>query len=281
MKKIKISKILCNIFLISTLIVPTVPVYADRTQVDQGSSADMNNQQNNPGSSSNGNSNSNNKKNPTGGGSSGSSSPVIKDWGDSASNPVVSYVTKENLTMISNGVNEITNQQNGIIEYKYNSPSGETEYRKIYYPVDTRSTTYNTVNEYIVEKYFDVYKWEITAPSEDTNARYQETSTGNLRYTFNYVGDYKFVCTPREYIKKSHTVTTKTDMYVIYANGTQALKSSTVDSVQRTYPETRKWRTDLTKTWQYYVTPEEIGEHNIPDDVENVEDIDIDVQLIR
>lgn len=277
MKKNRISKILC-VLMITTLMMPGISAFADSANL--GDNITMSNGQQDGGSTTTTSPNGSGSNTSSSGGGSGTTQ--IKNWGNSSSNPVISYLTI-NPGMLGNSVNQITSQSNGIIEYEYHSPTGEIEYRKIYYPVDTKGTSWTSTNTTVVDKHYTKYKWTIKEPNKNSSEQVIAAPQGeSLTYTFKSVGHYEFTNTPYEYVKEKTTVTRTTQKYVIYADGSKAITSSNTETVSITYDESKSgYRTNLTKRWKYDITPEEIGEHKIPDDSEDPEDIDIDVQLIR
>lgn len=247
------------------------------------------------------NNNSSETSNPSSGGSSNTNTGkkgnvdynVTPDWNiGSQSNPFY-YYDRTPFDNISYAFNSFVNQSGSATEMyrgKINNDGLSCHYLPRAYsskPWETWTYTYYSI------VYFSRYKADRNAETnrvtdywiwhfEGPDGSWTENGPRNMKRIFSTAGKYKVTCTPHQVVTTAYWSEYSCKAWDQYSNGHQEVIKSYYNESPKTYEKTNVTRFDLAKTWEFELTPEEIGyEITIPDYSVIITDIDVDAELIE
>ena len=277
----------------------TVNAFADETYTGTANSGTKPVQKNFDGSIPN--NGSSGTSNSSGGGSSNSNTGrkgnvdynVTPDWNiGSQSNPFY-YYDRTPFDNISYAFNSFVNQSGSATEMyrgKIKNDGLSCHYLPRAYsakPWETWTYTYYSI------VYFSRYKADRNAETnrvtdywiwhfEGPDGSWTENGPRNMKRTFYTAGKYKVTCTPHQKVTTAYWSEYSSRAWDKYSNGHEETIKSYFNQTPRTYSTTNVTRYDLAKTWEFELTPEELGfEITIPDYSVIITDVDVDAELIE
>ena len=239
--------------------------------------------------------------NSSGGGSSNSNTGrkgnstynAIPDWNTGGqSNPLIAY-DRTPFDNISYAFNSFVNQSGSGTELyrgKIRNDGLSCHYLPRAYsekPWETWTYTYYSI------VYFSRYKANRNAETnrvtdywiwhfEGPDGSWTENGPRNMKRTFYTAGKYKVTCTPHQVVTTAYWSEYSSRAWDKYSNGHEKTIKSYSSQTPRTHQTTNVTRTDLAKTWEFELTPQEIGyEITIPDYSVIETHIDIEAELIQ